>query len=137
MLKHNQGRTNSITPENAVALICPLKPQTKTAQKVVPHGGHCHITPKLDTNSGNPGLTAISWQEGREANANRETECLRVQKSLLLSPAEAGRLMTRRILGQLARYSSCPEEKLAVYWYLLILLVLSVVKDIETVSFSP
>lgn len=85
----------------------------------------------------NPRFKAISWQEGRQANANSETECLRVQKSLLLSPTEAGRFATCRILGQLARYSSCPEENLAVYCYLLVLLVLSIVKDMETFSFSP
>ena len=71
MLKHIQGRTNSIKCENMVALICLLKPLTKTAQKVVAHGGYCHIALKLGMNCGNPGFKAISWQEGRQANADR------------------------------------------------------------------
>lgn len=71
MLKHIQGRTNSIKRENTVALICLLKPLMKTAQKVVPHGGSCRITLKLGKNCGNPGFKAISWQEGRQANADR------------------------------------------------------------------
>lgn len=118
-----------------MALICLLKPLTRTAQKVVPHGGCCHITLKLGMNYGNPGCKASSWQEGRQASANREAECL--QKSLLLSPTAAGRPVTCGILAQLARSSSCPETRPAGYWYLLVLLVLSVVKDMETFSFSP
>lgn len=51
MVKHIQGRTNSIKCENMVALICLLKPLTKTAQKVVPHGGYCHTTLKLGMNA--------------------------------------------------------------------------------------
>ncbi|XP_040459760.1 translation initiation factor IF-2-like [Falco naumanni] len=47
MLKHIQGRTDSIKCENTVALICLLKPLMKTAQKVVPHGRYYHIILKL------------------------------------------------------------------------------------------
>lgn len=68
MLKHIQGRTNSIKCENMVALICLLRPLARTAQKAVPHGGwYCHVTLKLGRNSGNPGFKATSWQEVRQA----------------------------------------------------------------------
>lgn len=103
-----------------------------TAQKVVPHGRYHHITLKLGMDCGNPGLKPISWQEGRQAKADRETKCL----TALLSPAQAGRLETCRILEQLARYSSCPEDRLATYWYLLVLLVFSVARDMETFLYS-
>lgn len=67
MLKHIQGRTNSIKCENMVALICLLRPLARTAQKPIPHGGwYCHITLKLGRNCGNSGFKAISWQEVRQ-----------------------------------------------------------------------
>lgn len=76
MLKHIQGRTNSIKCENMVALICLLRPQARTAQKAVPHGGwHCHITLKLGRNCGNPGFKATSWQEVRQAKQPSAGSC--------------------------------------------------------------
>lgn len=103
-----------------------------TAQKVVPHGGYHHTTLKLGMDCGNPGFKAISWQEGRQAKADWEAECLTV----LLSPTEGGRLARRRILGRLARYSGCPDDRLAVYWYLLVLLVFSQLPRIWKLLYS-
>lgn len=99
-------KKNSIKSENTVALITLLKPLTET---VAPHGAYCHLTPKLGMNWGNPGYKAISWQEDRQTNENRETWAFQAAEELLLSPTETG-----RFIGELARQSSCPEGSRAL-----------------------
>jgi len=63
-------------------------------------------------------MKAISWQEGRQTNENRETQTFNT-KELLLSPREVGRLMTCKMTAELARGNSCPEFSPAlggIYW---------------------